>query len=352
MSGAKLIWGGEAVAVRHDGRANPNQLLLTPETQAAIAGLREALVAAHRERFGANADGDLFVGLQLTHSGRFARPTCTIAPEPLTADVAPAPRPALPGRRAAADRRRARSADRGLRRPRRRWRADAGFPFVDIKHCHGYLGHELLGARPRPGRYGGSLENRTRFLREIVEGIRADGARPDDRRPALRVRPRAVPADANGRRRAEPSATPSGFGVRRARRGEDLDAALDDARARAPLLDELGVRWICVTARQPVLQPAHAAAGAVPAVDGYLPPEDPLRGVARQIDATARLKADFPDSRSSARPIATCRSGCRNVGAVRRPPRPDRLRRASGGSCSRIPICRPTCSQGVPLRRK
>ncbi len=25
-SGAKLIWGGEAVAVRHDGRANPNQL--------------------------------------------------------------------------------------------------------------------------------------------------------------------------------------------------------------------------------------------------------------------------------------------------------------------------------------
>ena len=30
ISGAKLIWGGEAVAVRQDGRANPNQLLLTP----------------------------------------------------------------------------------------------------------------------------------------------------------------------------------------------------------------------------------------------------------------------------------------------------------------------------------
>ena len=29
-SGAKLIWGGEAVAVRHDGRANPHQLMLTP----------------------------------------------------------------------------------------------------------------------------------------------------------------------------------------------------------------------------------------------------------------------------------------------------------------------------------
>lgn len=49
-----------------------------------------------------------------------------------------------------------------------------GFDFVDIKHCHGYLGHEFLSARTRPGPYGGSLENRTRFLREIVEGIRAE----------------------------------------------------------------------------------------------------------------------------------------------------------------------------------
>ena len=74
ISGAKLMWGGEAVAIRHDGRANPNQLMLTPATQASIAGLRETLVSAHRERFGPNADGDLYLGLQLTHSGRFARP--------------------------------------------------------------------------------------------------------------------------------------------------------------------------------------------------------------------------------------------------------------------------------------
>jgi 2,4-dienoyl-CoA reductase-like NADH-dependent reductase (Old Yellow Enzyme family) len=31
-----------------------------------------------------------------------------------------------------------------------------------------------------------------------------------------------------------------------------------------------------------------------PPLDGYLPPEDPLVGVARQIDATARLKAACP----------------------------------------------------------
>ena len=48
-----------------------------------------------------------------------------------------------------------------------------GFDFVDIKHCHGYLGHEFLSAHTRPGRYGGSFENRTRFLREVVQGIRS-----------------------------------------------------------------------------------------------------------------------------------------------------------------------------------
>src|SRR6478609_1220712 len=65
-SGAKLMWGGEAVAIRHDGRANPNQLLMTPRNLPAIASLRDELVRGHRERFGADADSDLFIGLQLT----------------------------------------------------------------------------------------------------------------------------------------------------------------------------------------------------------------------------------------------------------------------------------------------
>ena len=70
-----MIWGGEAVAVRHDGRANPQSADDDAATRSRRSrGLREALVAAHRERFGANADGDLLVGLQLTHSGRYARP--------------------------------------------------------------------------------------------------------------------------------------------------------------------------------------------------------------------------------------------------------------------------------------
>jgi NADPH2 dehydrogenase len=52
---------------------------------------------------------------------------------------------------------------------------DVGADFVDIKHCHGYLLHELLSAYVRPGNYGGSFDNRTRILRDIVAGIRASG---------------------------------------------------------------------------------------------------------------------------------------------------------------------------------
>src|SRR5690349_16657920 len=71
-SGAKLIWGGEAVAVRHDGRANPNQLVINDSTVGDIAGLRELLVETHQQHF--RQIDDLLIGLQLTHSGRFARP--------------------------------------------------------------------------------------------------------------------------------------------------------------------------------------------------------------------------------------------------------------------------------------
>jgi NADPH2 dehydrogenase len=293
-SGAKLIWGGEAVAVQHDGRANPNQLVLTPRTQPAIAGLREALVASHRERYGANADGDLFAGLQLTHSGRYARPASKSTPEPLTAYAHPQLDRRFPaGVRLLTDDDLDRLVERFIDAARMAW--DAGFAFVDIKHCHGYLGHELLSARQRPGRYGGSLENRTRFLRAIVDGIRAavPGLRPVVRLSAFDTVPFrkspsgvGVPEDA-----ALPYGSAFGWLDNRA---EDLDAALADARALLSLFEGMGVRWVCITAGSPYYNPHVQRPALFPPSDGYLPPEDPLVGVARQIAATASLKKDFP----------------------------------------------------------
>ena len=170
-SGAKLIWGGEAVAVRHDGRANANQLIMNQETVEDIAQLRQILLDAHEEQMG-NAD-DLLIGLQLTHSGRFCRPNSK-ALEPRVVYRHP-----LLDRKFNVDRDSMVLTDDEIDEliddfaKAARLAQQAGFQFVDVKHCHGYLGHEFLSAINREGKYGGSFENRTRFLRNVVAAVRA-----------------------------------------------------------------------------------------------------------------------------------------------------------------------------------
>jgi 2,4-dienoyl-CoA reductase-like NADH-dependent reductase (Old Yellow Enzyme family) len=291
-SGAKLIWGGEAVAVRHDGRANPNQLLLVPRTQKAIAALRDELLAAHRERFGADADADLYLGLQLTHSGRFAKPNTNDRPEPLPACPHPAIDRRFPnGVRVLTDDELNWLIDDFIAAARLAW--DAGYAFVDVKACHGYLGHDLLGARARAGAFGGSLENRTRFMRRIIEGLRSELPRLGIvvRISAFDMIPYRKREDGIGEPIPDAANVDYGFGVTTE---GDLDRALDDSRAVLRMLEGLGVRWICVTGGSPYYNPHIQRPAMFPPLDGYEPPEDPLRGVARQIDATALLKSDFP----------------------------------------------------------
>jgi 2,4-dienoyl-CoA reductase-like NADH-dependent reductase (Old Yellow Enzyme family) len=290
-SGAKLIWGGEAVAVRKDGRANPNQLLLTPKTLPSIAALREALVAAHRDQFGANEDRDLFVGLQLTHSGRYSRPHGP--PEPFVAYAHPVLDRRFPGgMHLATDEDLDRLADDFVRAARLAW--EAGFRFVDVKHCHGYLAHELLGAGPRGGRHGGTLENRTRFLHTVLDGIRAEvpGLQVGVRLSVFDTVPYHSAGPGPGVPEVPPGRYPWGFGILA---DDDLDKALDDTRAVLRQLRERRVRWVCVTAGSPYYS-AHVQRPAIfPPSDSYDPPEDPLRGVARQVRATALLKSEFPE---------------------------------------------------------
>jgi NADPH2 dehydrogenase len=293
LSGAKLIWGGEAVAVRPEARANPNQLVIDHRTQGALAALRAELLAAHVEAFGTRAADDLFMGLQLTHSGRFARPVEKHVPAPLAAHHHPVLDRRFPGGlHVLSDADIDRLVVEFIRAARQAF--EAGYQFVDVKHCHGYFAHELLAARRRPGKYGGSLENRTRFMRDVIDGIRAEV-------PGLGVGVRLsvfdlVPfkKDPLGRGVPEPAADAGDhtFGLLD---DGDIDGALEESRAILRMLEARGVRWICVTAGSPYYCPHVQRPALFPPADGYDPPEDPLRGVARQIDATARLKAAFPN---------------------------------------------------------
>ena len=291
QSGAKLIWGGEAVAVRDDGRANPNQLVIRPDTVGDLAALRALLVAAHRERFG--EAGDLLIGLQLTHSGRFSRPSAG----------SPAPRVAY--RHRVLDERLGITSDHAVFSDAEldelvtefvaaaRLAADAGFAFVDVKHCHGYLAHELLSGYGRPGAYGGAFEGRTRFLREVTAGIRAEvpGMAVGVRLSAFDTVPFHKGPGAVGAPELPDEGYTAAFGFTRA----GANACIEDADALLRLLPALGIHWVCLTAGSPYYNPHIQRPALFPPSDGYLPPEDPLVGVARQIDATARLKARHPD---------------------------------------------------------
>jgi len=290
-SGAGWIWGGEAMAVREDGRANPNQLILDPENAAGIEplcdALREAAVAEGREL--------PVLGLQLTHSGRWSRP-----------DGEQSPRTAY--RHPVLDRRVGVTDDAAVLgddeldgliedfAASARVASALGVAFVDVKHCHGYLLHEFLSARGRPGRYGGeTLEERSALTRAILAAVReaAPGLRVGVRLSVFDHVPHAAGPD--GRGAPEPHGLPyrHGFGL-----DPDDPSQIDLSETAEFVRDllELGVGWVNVTASSPYYAPHLQRPALFPPTDGYPPPEDPLVGVARLLGAARDLKRAVPEA--------------------------------------------------------
>lgn len=284
-SGAGIVWG-EATAVRPEARANPNQLVIDARTTTDLARLCEQTKAEHRSHFGE----ELVLGLQLTHSGRWCRPAGEPAP------VVAYRHPVLDRRHGEAPRLLSDAeldALVGDYAAAARLAQEAGFAFVDVKHCHGYLLHELLSAVDRDGAYGGSFESRTHFLREAVAAISsaAPGMHVAVRLSAFDFVPFRSGRDGVGEPEDHDSPYRHAFG------GDGTGVGIDlrEADHLLSLLADLGVSVVCITAGSPYYVPHIQRPAWFPPSDGYLPPEDPLVGVARLLGSTAELKRRHPE---------------------------------------------------------
>lgn len=266
--GAGIIWF-EATAVLPEGRANPRQLYIhkgnLDEFKRLIANIKETALKENGY--------EPLIFMQATHSGRYSKPLGVPAPliaynnpifegnDPIdesrivTDDYIDQVKDALVNGAALAE--------------------QAGFDGVDIKACHRYLNSELLSAYNRPGKYGGSLENRTRLLREGIMGaMEACGS-------DFIVTSRMNVYDG--------FAYPYGFGVSR-----EGGLAFDPAEP-VWLLKELrkyGVEFLNITMGNPYFNP-HVNRPF--ARGGYVAEEHPLEGVARILNGIQTLKHEVPE---------------------------------------------------------
>jgi 2,4-dienoyl-CoA reductase-like NADH-dependent reductase (Old Yellow Enzyme family) len=269
-SGAGLIWF-EATAVVPEGRASPRQLLLNGENLSAFRDLLHRVEQSAAAAYGP-AHRPMTV-LQLTHSGRSSKPVPVIAVHNETLDAKLGLPPDYPlisdGELEALEDRFVETA---------KLAHQVGFQAVDIKACHGYLTSELLGARTRPGKYGGSFENRTQFLINIVEKIREQVGHD----LALTVRLNAY----------DGIPYPHGWGVRQ----EDVaQEDLAEPIRLVRLLYDKGVRVVSITAGNPYYSPHVTRPFDTPVQGGAIPGEHPLQGVARLFRITRQIQQAVPE---------------------------------------------------------
>ncbi len=280
-SGAGLIWF-EAVAVTREGRANPRQLWLTPDNVDAYAYLLNEIREIAQRECGITP----LIIMQGTHSGRYSKPDGVAQPviaynNPIFEKGHPLPQSCI-----VTDdelQRIEQSYDRTTQLAQR-----AGFDGIDVKSCHRYLANELLSAYNREGAYGGSFENRTRFIRNCIDVAR--GAAKGDFIVTTRVNI------------YDGFPYPYGFGVRQGGDSDDLTPDLSESLELIKLLD---MGMIDITMGNPYVNPQVNR-----------PTE--LVGVERMYDLTKQVQDAFPDLFviSSAPTYLREHSGYLSAGAV------------------------------------
>ncbi len=258
--GAGLLWL-EACAVTNEGRANELQMYLHRGNLIKFAELNDLISREAQSRHGHRP----VTILQLTHSGRYSRPVGH-TPAPLVPQHDPLldPRVGLSPEAPVV-------TDDYLDELQEKYVAcallaqEAGFDGVDIKACHRYLVSELLASHTRPGKYGGSFENRTRFLLNVIDKVRKAVGRD------FIIACRFNVFDAHP--------YPYGFGV------DKEDCWHYDLKEPLRLVAELvkhGVQLLSNSAGNPYFRfPQVTRPFDLPALGGEIPDEHPLESVAR-----------------------------------------------------------------------
>lgn len=283
--GAGIIWS-EAIAVVPEGRANPRQLWFNEESKETFRDmLKQARAAAH-QRWGKNHNP--IIVAQLTHSGRYSKPQGVS--EPIIPQHDPYRDVMVPQYPPNADARKNLSADwpvvtdEYLDRLQERFveaariAFESGFDAVDIKACHGYLINEILACFNRGGKYGGSFENRTRILLEIIDKICAKLGK--DKLVTTRFPMYdAIPY-------------PYGWAVDR---NDYTKPDFTEPKKLLGLLQDRGVKFINTTVGNPYYSPHMGRPFNEPILGSYESPEHPLRGLVRILDITAEIQKAVPN---------------------------------------------------------
>jgi 2,4-dienoyl-CoA reductase (NADPH2) len=276
--GSGMIWF-EASSVVPEGRSNPHQFMITPDTVPQFKKLTGHVRKIAEQTFGKKHRP--FLVLQLTHSGRYSKPSADTKTRIFSRNPHLAPREQInEGQFPTTDNRQHEFySDSEIDSIKTAYinaiglAEEAGFDAVDIKACHGYLLHEMLFAYDRTdSRYGGSWEGRTQFLREVLNT-------PSKIIKALRLNAfDLIPY-------------PHGFGMKSDGSLEiDLSETkrlISDFASKVPLWN--------ITAGIP-RHAAHVGRPYDRGVNNAPPPDEhPLVGIARLIRITGELQKTFPD---------------------------------------------------------
>jgi len=304
--GAGLIWG-EATAVVAEARANPRQMYFNEKNKDSFGEMIAMMREVAAESMGRGHKPVIVA--QLTHSGRYSRPGGDGGPmivqrDPYRDALVPQKEP-NPNANSkipddwplVTDEYLDKLQDSYVEAARIAF--EAGFDAVDIKSCHGYLINELFACHNREGKYGGSFENRTRFVLEVIDKIRRELGEEKAITTRLGVYD-AIPY-------------PYGWGVDK---DDYTKPDLTEPKKLIALLRERGVNLINITAANPYYNPHIVRPFNEPIVGGYEEPEHPLMGVSRLVDLAGEIQKEFDDIAIVGTGYSWLRTLFANVGAA------------------------------------